>query len=147
MKSPLHERPLITEEHEVGRPRLTASSKDPCEDMTDTPAPDDPAGNARQWFQVPSKFRTSLEPLPEPWEARFGPLRQGAVDHLVVVGKIGKACGAVAVLGLAGHRGDPAIDRLTDLADDNEVVDRALPQRTEARLPWLREGLQGGAEL
>src|SRR5437868_5657265 len=102
MKSPLHERPLITADHEVGVPRLSVSSKGACEDMTHQGEPDDPAGNARDWFQVPSKFRTSLEPLPEPWEARFGPLRRGAVDDLVVVGQIGQSIdGRIATV--TGH--------------------------------------------
>src|SRR5436305_12083667 len=102
MKSPLHERPLITADHEVGAPRLPVSSKGPCEDMTHQGEPDDPAGNARGWFQVPSKFRSSWEALPEPWEARFGPLRRGTVDHLVVVGQIGQSIdGRIATV--TGH--------------------------------------------
>src|ERR1043166_7603787 len=102
MKSPLHERPLITVDHEAGRPLLSMSSKAPCEDMTHQGEPDDPAGNADHWFQVPSKFRTALEPLPAPWEARFGPLRQGAIDHLVVVGQIGQSIdGRIATV--TGH--------------------------------------------
>jgi len=70
--------------------------------MTHQGEPDDPAGNARGWFQVPSKFRSSWEALPEPWEARFGPLRRGAVDHLVVVGQIGQSIdGRIATV--TGH--------------------------------------------
>jgi diaminohydroxyphosphoribosylaminopyrimidine deaminase / 5-amino-6-(5-phosphoribosylamino)uracil reductase len=102
MKSPLHERALITEDHEVGAPRLAVASKGSCEDMTHQDEPDDPGGNARSWFQVPSKFRTSLEVLPEPWEARFGPLRRGTVDNLVVVGQIGQSIdGRIATV--TGH--------------------------------------------
>src|SRR5436305_600265 len=102
MKSPLHERPLITADHEVGAPRLPISSKGPCEDMTRQGEPDDPAGNARDWFQVPSKFRNSWGALPEPWEARFGPLRRGAVDHLGVVEQIGQSIdGRIATV--TGH--------------------------------------------
>src|SRR4051812_26007232 len=102
MKSPLHERPLITADQEVGVPRLSISSKGPCEDMTHQGEPDDPAGNAREWFQVPGKFRTSSEPLPAPWEARFGPLRRGAVDDLVIVGQIGQSIdGRIATV--TGH--------------------------------------------
>lgn len=33
----------------------------------------------------------ALEPLPAPWEERFGPLRAGAVDDLVVVGQFGQS--------------------------------------------------------
>src|SRR4051794_37750032 len=102
MKSPLHERPLITADQEVGVPRLSISSKGPCEDMTHQGEPDDAAGNAREWFQVPGKFRTCSEPLPAPWEARFGPLRRGAVDDLVIVGQIGQSIdGRIATV--TGH--------------------------------------------
>ena len=70
--------------------------------MTHQDEPDDPAGNARNWFQVPGKFRTSSAPLPEPWEARFGPLRRGTVDHLLVVGQIGQSIdGRIATV--TGH--------------------------------------------
>src|SRR5882672_9363926 len=102
MKSPLHERPLITEDHEVGRSGLSVSSKGTCEDMAHQGEPDDPGGNAERWFQVPSKFRTSSDPLPQPWEDRFGPLRRSAVDHLMVVGQIGQSIdGRIATV--TGH--------------------------------------------
>src|SRR6185295_9442353 len=102
MKSPLHERPLITEDHSVGGSHLPSAGKARREDMTRQDEPDDPGGNAVHWFQVPSKFRTSLDPLPEPWEQRFGPLRRGTVDHLVVVGQIGQSIdGRIATV--TGH--------------------------------------------
>lgn len=64
--------------------------------------PDDPGGNALHWTQVPINFRANLEPLPEPWEARFGPLRRGTVDDLVVVGQIGQSIdGRIATV--TGH--------------------------------------------
>lgn len=64
--------------------------------------PDDPAGNAGTWQGVPSKFRARGGGLPEPWEARFGPLRDGAVDRLVVVGQIGQSIdGRIATV--TGH--------------------------------------------
>ncbi len=70
--------------------------------MTHQDEPDDTGGNAAHWFQVPSKFRTLLEPLPQPWEDRFGPLRRGTVDHLVVVGQIGQSIdGRIATV--TGH--------------------------------------------
>lgn len=70
--------------------------------MTHQDEPDDPGGNADHWFQVPSKFRTSLDPLPRPWEDRFGPLRRGGIDHLVVVGQIGQSIdGRIATV--TGH--------------------------------------------
>jgi riboflavin-specific deaminase-like protein len=40
---------------------------------------------------VPDLFRTSDRPLPPPWEERFGPLRRGTVDDLVVVGQSGQS--------------------------------------------------------
>src|SRR6185295_9183790 len=102
MKSPLHERPLITEDHSVGGSHLPSAGKARREDMTHQDEPDDPGGNAVHWFQVPSKFRTSSDALPEPWEQRFGPLRRGTVDHLVVVGQIGQSIdGRIATV--TGH--------------------------------------------
>jgi riboflavin-specific deaminase-like protein len=102
MKSPLHERPLITEEHGIARSHLSVAGKAGREDMTHQVEPDDPGGNALHWFQVPSNFRTSSGPLPQPWEDRFGPLRQGGVDDLVVVGQIGQSIdGRIATV--TGH--------------------------------------------
>jgi riboflavin-specific deaminase-like protein len=70
--------------------------------MTDAVEPDDPDGNAVTWPQVPSNFRASERSLPEPWEARFGPLRRGTVDDLVVVGQIGQSIdGRIATV--TGH--------------------------------------------
>src|SRR5436305_3165635 len=152
MKSPLHERPLITADHEVGAPRLPISSKGPCEDMTRQGEPDDPAGNARDWFQVPSKFRNSWGALPEPWEARFGPLRRGAVDHLVVVGQIGQSIdGRIATVtghskyinGPAGlahlHRLRALVDAVlvgigTAVADDPQLSVRRVAGPNPARI-------------
>ncbi len=42
------------------------------------------------WAPVPHLFRTA-QPLPAPWEERFGPLKAGAVDDLVVVGQFGQS--------------------------------------------------------
>jgi riboflavin-specific deaminase-like protein len=42
------------------------------------------------WAVVPQMFR-ALRPLPAPWEERFGPLKAGAVDDLVVVGQFGQS--------------------------------------------------------
>jgi riboflavin-specific deaminase-like protein len=70
--------------------------------MTDAFEPDDPDGNAVTWPLVPTHFRTLGTPLPEPWEARFGPLRRGTVDDLVVVGQIGQSIdGRIATV--TGH--------------------------------------------
>src|SRR5436309_1533694 len=102
MKSPLDERPLITEEHDIARSHLSVAGKVGREDMTQQVEPDDPGGNALHWFQVPSIFRASSAPLPQPWEDRFGPLRRGGVDDLVVVGQIGQSIdGRIATV--TGH--------------------------------------------
>ena len=50
----------------------------------------DAAGTGDSWCDVPQMFR-ALRPLPAPWEERFGPLRAGAVDDLVVVGQFGQS--------------------------------------------------------
>lgn len=70
--------------------------------MMDAVEPDNPLDNAPTWPSVPSKFRACEPALPEPWEARFGPLRQGSVDRLVVVGQIGQSIdGRIATV--TGH--------------------------------------------
>jgi riboflavin-specific deaminase-like protein len=102
MKSPLHERPLITEEHGIVPSHLSVAGKTGREDMTPQVEPDNPSGNALHWFQVPSHFRTGSKLLPQPWEDRFGPLRKGTVDDLVVVGQIGQSIdGRIATV--TGH--------------------------------------------
>jgi diaminohydroxyphosphoribosylaminopyrimidine deaminase / 5-amino-6-(5-phosphoribosylamino)uracil reductase len=50
----------------------------------------DSAGVTDNWAMVPQMFR-ALRPLPPPWEERFGPLKAGAVDDLVVVGQFGQS--------------------------------------------------------
>jgi len=56
MKSPLHERPLITERTWYCALASSVAGKVGREDMTDQVEPDNPAGNALHWFQVPSNF-------------------------------------------------------------------------------------------
>src|ERR1041385_2735378 len=57
--------------------------------------PPDTAGtNAGVWASVPDLFRNSDGALPQPWEDRFGSLRRGAVDDLVVVGQCGQSIDA-----------------------------------------------------
>ena len=120
--------------------------------MTHQGEPDDPAGNADHWFQVPSRFRTSLEALPEPWEARFGPLRRGTVDDLVVVGQIGQSIdGRIATVtghskyinGPAGlthlHRLRALVDAVlvgigTAIADDPQLTVRRIAGPSPARI-------------
>jgi diaminohydroxyphosphoribosylaminopyrimidine deaminase/5-amino-6-(5-phosphoribosylamino)uracil reductase len=45
---------------------------------------------AESWAGVPEAFRAGTA-LPSPWEALFAPLRNGAIDDLVVVGQIGQS--------------------------------------------------------
>ena len=70
--------------------------------MADVDEPDNASGNAGAWQKVPSNFRALNGPLPAPWEERFGPLRQGTIDDLVVVGQIGQSIdGRIATV--TGH--------------------------------------------
>jgi diaminohydroxyphosphoribosylaminopyrimidine deaminase/5-amino-6-(5-phosphoribosylamino)uracil reductase len=90
----------------------------------DQPISADP--NAAGWQLVPSKFRTSCAPLPAPWEDWFGPLRQGTVDDLVVVGQIGQSIdGRIATV--TGHskyiNGPAGLDHLHRL---RALVDAVL---------------------
>ena len=114
--------------------------------------PDDPSGNAIQWSRVPINFRANLEPLPEPWEARFGPLRRGTVDDLVVVGQIGQSIdGRIATVtghskyinGPAGldhlHRLRALVDAVlvgigTAVADDPQLTVRRVAGPSPARI-------------
>ncbi len=50
----------------------------------------DAGGKPDTWCDVPQMFR-ARQPLPAPWEERFGPLKAGAVDDLVVVGQFGQS--------------------------------------------------------
>src|SRR6267154_2050188 len=102
MKSLFPERPLITEDHSFDRSRHPFADGAGREHMTDAVDPDTASPNAAPWSEVPSKFRASESALAEPWEARFGPLRRGTVDHLVVVGQIGQSIdGRIATV--TGH--------------------------------------------
>jgi riboflavin-specific deaminase-like protein len=57
----------------------------------DRRAPDRASADlAASWAMVPEMFR-ALRALPPPWEERFGPLKAGAVDDLVVVGQFGQS--------------------------------------------------------
>src|SRR6267142_578546 len=47
-------------------------------------------GMCDSWAAVPQLFR-ALQALPAPWEERFGPLKAGATDDLVVVGQFGQS--------------------------------------------------------
>src|SRR5215510_8854558 len=43
------------------------------------------------WAEVPGTFRALTKPLPEPWEAIFGPLRTGRTDEMTVVAQLGQS--------------------------------------------------------
>ncbi len=59
-------------------------------------------GSDSTWASVPETFRHAAGSLPRPWEDIFGPLRQGAVDDLVVVGQCGQSIDA-RIATAAGH--------------------------------------------
>ena len=85
-----------------------------------------PPGNGDGWDKVPTRFRNFSAPLPSPWEERFGPLRQGAVDDLMVVGQIGQSIdGRIATV--TGHskyiNGPAGLDHLHRL---RALVDAVL---------------------
>jgi len=152
MKSPLHERPLITEDHSLDRSHLVSAGKATHEDMDHQDESDNPSGNAVHWSRVPINFRANLEPLPEPWEARFGPLRRGTVDDLVVVGQIGQSIdGRIATVtghskyinGPAGlnhlHRLRALVDAVlvgigTAIADNPQLTVRRVAGPSPARI-------------
>jgi diaminohydroxyphosphoribosylaminopyrimidine deaminase / 5-amino-6-(5-phosphoribosylamino)uracil reductase len=102
------------------------------------------------WALVPQMFR-ARQSLPAPWEERFGPLRSGAVDELVVVGQFGQSLdGRVAtesghshyINGPAGlahlHRLRALVDVVvvgigTALADDPQLTVRHVAGPNPAR--------------
>src|ERR1044072_7690833 len=120
--------------------------------MTDAVEPDNASGNADDWQKVPSNFRASDTALPEPWEGRFGPLRRGSVDGLVVVGPAGQSIdGRIATVpghskyinGPAGlaplHRLRALVDAVligigTAIADDPLLTVRRVAGPSPARV-------------
>jgi riboflavin-specific deaminase-like protein len=56
----------------------------------------------KEWANIPHLFRSSPNLLPHPWEELFGPLRLGAVDHIVVVGQFGQSVDA-RIATASGH--------------------------------------------
>src|SRR5262249_43129044 len=60
------------------------------------------SGAALSWAPVPKTFRSGDGSLPQPWEDIFGPLREGAIDDLVLVGQCGQSIDA-RVATLTGH--------------------------------------------
>ena len=80
-------------------------------------------GAIDSWRMVPRKFRAATAALPSPWEELFGPLREGNVDSLVVVGQIGQSLDGrtATVSGHSHHINGPAglahLHRLRALVD------------------------------
>jgi diaminohydroxyphosphoribosylaminopyrimidine deaminase / 5-amino-6-(5-phosphoribosylamino)uracil reductase len=67
------------------------------------------------WKVIPEAFRSAESPLPQPWQDIFGPLRQGTVDDLVLVGQCGQSIDArIATPSGASHyiNGDGGLDHL-----------------------------------
>jgi hypothetical protein len=48
---------------------------------------------------------------------------------------------------MSRDRGDAAVDRLADLADHDQMIDRSPAQWTEAGIPRLGQGFQRGAKF
>lgn len=114
--------------------------------------PDGPILNDDGWEKVPTLFRASDGALPSPWEERFGPLRRGTIDELMVVGQIGQSIdGRIATVtghskyinGPAGldhlHRLRALVDAVlvgvrTAITDDPLLTVRRVAGRSPARI-------------
>jgi len=104
------------------------------------------------WTAVPDALRALTDPLPEPWEAVFGPLRTSPTGGPVVVGQLGQSLdGRVAtetghshyINGPAGlahlHRLRAVVDAVvvgvgTALADDPQLTVRRVEGPQPARV-------------
>jgi diaminohydroxyphosphoribosylaminopyrimidine deaminase / 5-amino-6-(5-phosphoribosylamino)uracil reductase len=71
-------------------------------DRNEPSGPENGFGSALSWAPVPKTFRNADGSLPQPWEDIFGPLRQGVVDDLVLVGQCGQSIDA-RIATLTGH--------------------------------------------
>src|SRR5712692_3212136 len=110
------------------------------------------SGGNSSWARIPATFRNPESSLPAPWEDIFGPLRQGAVDDLVVVGQCGQSIDArIAtptghshyINGEAGlahrHRLRALVDAVvigvgTAIADDPQLTVRRVEGPSPARV-------------
>jgi diaminohydroxyphosphoribosylaminopyrimidine deaminase/5-amino-6-(5-phosphoribosylamino)uracil reductase len=118
------------------------------------------------WSAVPDAFRSADRPLPEPWEAVFGPLRRSKVDDMVVVAQIGQSLdGRVATESGHSHyiNGPEALAHLhrlralvdavvigigTALADNPQLTVRRVAGPQPARVVIDARGrLPSGAKL
>ena len=107
---------------------------------------------ASSWAPIPTTFRGADGSLPQPWEDIFGPLRQGAIDDLVLVGQCGQSIDArIAtpsghshyINGEAGlahlHRLRALVDAVvigvgTAIADDPQLTVRRVAGPSPARV-------------
>ena len=125
--------------------------------------PENGAGSSSDsgWAPVPKMFRNAdgrgvpqplPQPLPPPWEDIFGPLRQGVIDDLVLVGQCGQSIDArIAtptghshyINGEAGlahlHRLRALVDAVvigvgTAIADDPQLTVRRVEGPSPARV-------------
>lgn len=71
-------------------------------ERNDRRAPENSSGSAPSWAPVPTTFRNANGSLPQPWEDIFGPLRQSAIDDLVLIGQCGQSIDA-RIATLTGH--------------------------------------------
>ena len=124
----------------------------PASQVIEPVAGENGATSEISWARVPTQFRTSRNALPPPWEAIFGPLRQGLIDDLVVVGQCGQSIdGRIATLtghshyingdaGLAHlHRLRALVDAVvigvgTAIADDPQLTVRRVAGAYPARV-------------
>ena len=104
------------------------------------------------WSPIPAAFRSSKQPLPQPWEDLFGPLRRGTVDDLMLIGQCGQSIDArIAtttghshyINGEAGlahlHRLRALVDAVligvgTAIADDPQLTVRRVEGQSPARV-------------
>jgi riboflavin-specific deaminase-like protein len=110
------------------------------------------AGAAQSWQTVPEAFRRAASVLPSPWEDIFGPLRDGCIDDLVVVGQCGQSIDArIATPSGDSHyiNGEAGLDHLhrlralvdavvigvgTAIADDPRLTVRRVAGPNPARV-------------
>jgi diaminohydroxyphosphoribosylaminopyrimidine deaminase / 5-amino-6-(5-phosphoribosylamino)uracil reductase len=104
------------------------------------------------WAQVPKTFRCVSSSLPQPWEDVFGPLREGTIDDLVLVGQCGQSIDArIATSSGQSHyiNGEPGLIHLhrlralvdavvigvgTAIADDPQLTVRRVEGPNPARV-------------
>lgn len=118
------------------------------------------------WSGVPDAFRAADRPLPDHWEALFGPLRRSKIDDMVVVAQIGQSLdGRVATETGHSHyiNGPEALAHLhrlralvdavvigigTALADNPQLTVRRVAGPQPARVVIDAQGrLPSGAKL